>query len=172
MQKGRIIMKRSKVLLMLILTSIVVGLAPLAGFSAATCVDCHRNTTPSIVTDWQISKHGQTGIDCSTCHGDQHTSAADVAKAQIPTPDTCATCHDEKVKQYRAGKHAFAWTAMKAMPTMHFQPSIMAEGMKGCGGMSQDRSQNRGGDKGSEKNQPWIWHCIMRRLPHPPYILG
>jgi hypothetical protein len=38
------------------------------------------------------------------------------------------------VKQYKAGKHALAWAAMKAMPTMHYQPAILTEGMKGCGG--------------------------------------
>ncbi len=111
-----------------------IGMIPASGFAASNCADCHKNITPGIVTDWQLSKHGQSGIDCAICHGDQHTSAADVAKVQIPTPDTCAMCHDEKVKQYKAGKHALAWSAMKAMPTMHWQPSIMTEGMKGCGG--------------------------------------
>lgn len=33
-----------------------------------------------------------------------------------------------------AGKHANAWGAMKAMPTAHWQPMAMMEGMKGCGG--------------------------------------
>ena len=119
---------------MLILCVAAIGMTPGVGFAAASCVDCHKTTTPNIVSDWQLSKHAQGGIDCSVCHGDQHTSAADVAKVQIPTPDTCATCHDEKVKQYKAGKHAIAWTAMKAMPTLHYQPSILTEGMKGCGG--------------------------------------
>jgi hydroxylamine dehydrogenase len=132
-KKGRI-MKRFSLLSILILSAAAIWMFPSAGFAAANCVDCHKNTTPNIVSDWQLSKHGQAGFDCATCHGDQHTSAADAAKAQIPTPETCATCHDEKVKQYKAGKHAFAWAAMKAMPTMHFQPSVLTEGMKGCGG--------------------------------------
>jgi hydroxylamine dehydrogenase len=126
-------MKTPGLILIPILMMVAVCMSPSAGFAAA-CVDCHKNNTPNIVTDWQLSKHGQAGIDCSVCHGDQHTTASDVAKAQIPTPDTCATCHDQKVKQYKAGKHAFAWAAMKAMPTMHWQPSILTEGMKGCGG--------------------------------------
>lgn len=131
-QKGGA-MKTPSLLLILILMIAAIGMSPNTGFAAA-CVDCHKNTTPSIVTDWQLSKHGKAGFDCSVCHGDQHTAANDVAKAQIPTPDTCATCHDAQVKQYKAGKHAFAWAAMKAMPTMHWQPSILTEGMKGCGG--------------------------------------
>jgi hydroxylamine dehydrogenase len=125
--------KTNFLLVSIVLISVVV-MIPATVYGAASCADCHKSITPGIVTDWQISKHGQAGFDCSICHGDQHSSAADVAKVQIPTPETCATCHDAKVKQYKAGKHAFAWAAMKAMPTMHWQPSILTEGMKGCGG--------------------------------------
>ncbi len=132
--KGRITMKRSSLFWVPILCFTAIGMIPGIGFAAASCVDCHKSISPNIVSDWQISKHGQAGIDCAVCHGDQHTSAADVAKVQIPTPETCAPCHEEKVKQYKAGKHALAWVAMKAMPTMHFQPSVLTEGMKGCGG--------------------------------------
>ena len=101
---------------------------------AQQCVDCHKTVTPKIVSDWQVSKHSQMGIECSICHGDQHTSAQDVSKVQIPTPDTCATCHDARVREFKNGKHAFAWAAMKAMPTAHAQPIALMEGMKGCGG--------------------------------------
>jgi len=102
--------------------------------SAQQCVDCHKTVTPNIVSDWQLSKHNLAGVDCAICHGDQHASAQDVSKVQIPTPDTCATCHDAQVRQFKAGKHAAAWAAMKAMPTAHAQPVALMEGMKGCGG--------------------------------------
>ncbi len=101
---------------------------------AQDCVDCHQKISPGIVNDWQLSKHFQNKIGCSECHADQHTSAQDVAKVKIPTPDTCANCHEAKVKQFKSGKHAFAWAAMKAMPTAHWQPMALMEGMKGCGG--------------------------------------
>jgi hypothetical protein len=126
-------MKTPRLFLLLTISMAVVGLSSMMSFSA-TCVDCHKNTTPNIVSDWQLSKHGQAGFDCSVCHGQDHSSASDVAKAKIPTPDTCAACHDAKVQQYKAGKHAIAWAAMKAMPTIHWQPSILTDGMKGCGG--------------------------------------
>lgn len=102
--------------------------------SAQVCVECHKKITPNIVSDWQLSKHNQSKIDCSDCHGDQHKSAQDVAKAKIPTPDTCGACHEARVKQFKTGKHAVAWAAMKAMPTIHWQPMELIEGMKGCGG--------------------------------------
>jgi len=99
-----------------------------------TCVECHKQTTPGIVGDWQLSKHAENAVTCDVCHGDGHKSATDVDKVKIPTPDTCATCHSKQVDQFKAGKHAFAWAAMKAMPTTHALPMALRDGMKGCGG--------------------------------------
>jgi hydroxylamine dehydrogenase len=112
------------------------GSAPLAGAAStgAQCIECHTRITPNIVSDWKLSKHSEAYIDCVACHGDQHTSAQDVAKVKMPTPDTCADCHVDQVAQYKKGKHAMAWAAMKAMPTIHWQPMAMIEGEKGCGG--------------------------------------
>ncbi len=107
---------------------------PAATASASSCIECHKSVTPGAVSDWQLSKHAENGIDCSACHGEGHQSAADVSKAKVPTPETCGTCHEERVRQYLSGKHAAAWAAMKAMPTIHYQPMAMIEGMKGCGG--------------------------------------
>ena len=59
---------------------------------------------------------------------------SDAAKAKIPTPETCAPCHEQRVAQFKKGKHAAAWAAMNAMPTVHWQPMELIEGMKGCGG--------------------------------------
>ncbi len=113
---------------------ILLSLLFVCAASAQVCVNCHKKITPNIVSDWQLSKHSKNKIDCSECHGDEHKSAKDAAKAKIPTPDTCANCHEARVKQYKAGKHAAAWAAMKAMPTAHWQPMALMEGMKGCGG--------------------------------------
>jgi hypothetical protein len=101
---------------------------------AATCVECHKNVTPNIVSDWQLSQHSQNSVGCDVCHGDAHTTDYDVDKVQIPTPDTCKVCHSTQVEQFSKGKHAFAWAAMKAMPTFHWQPMEQTDGMKGCGG--------------------------------------
>ncbi|MBU1652378.1 cytochrome C [bacterium] len=105
-----------------------------AGAQAESCAECHQSITPNIVTDWQISKHFENEVDCSTCHGDGHNSAENVALVQIPTPETCANCHSDQVEQFSRGKHAAAWAAIEAMPTIHWQPMEMISGMKGCGG--------------------------------------
>ena len=47
----------------------------------AHCVECHSKVTPSIVSDWKLSKHSGAEVGCTTCHGDQHTSASDASKA-------------------------------------------------------------------------------------------
>ncbi|HUI84943.1 MAG TPA: multiheme c-type cytochrome [Candidatus Binatia bacterium] len=99
----------------------------------AQCVECHTKVTPNVVSDWKQSRHHEVGIECDTCHGAEHTTAADAAKAKIPTPDTCGQCHDAQLAQFKKGKHSMAWAAMEAMPTIHWQPMAMTEGMKGCG---------------------------------------
>ena len=99
-----------------------------------TCVTCHEKATAGIVKDWQLSKHSKNDVFCTVCHGDQHMSEDDVARAETPTADTCQQCHEEQGAQFKAGKHALAWAAMKAMPTAHWQPMALIEGMKGCGG--------------------------------------
>ena len=113
---------------------LLVGIALVSFGHAQQCVECHKKVTPNLVSDWQLSRHSQNGVDCAVCHGDGHKSAQDVTMAKIPTPETCATCHETQVEQFKKGKHAFAWAAMKAMPTIHWQPMAMTEGMKGCGG--------------------------------------
>lgn len=100
---------------------------------AQNCIDCHSKVTPNIVSDWKLSKHSQNEVGCTECHGSDHTKVDDYAKAKTPTPETCNNCHDTQVAQFKKGKHAFAWAAMKAMPTTHMQPMVLIDGMKGCG---------------------------------------
>lgn len=119
---------------LLLLLFLVTTLLSAQGAPASACIDCHSKVTPNIVSDWKLSKHSPVGVTCVSCHGDQHTSADDVAKVKIPTPETCAQCHQTQFDQYSKGKHAMAWAAMLAMPTIHWQPMAMIEGTKGCGG--------------------------------------
>jgi hypothetical protein len=99
-----------------------------------SCIECHSKKTPNIVSDWKLSKHSSMGVACVACHGDAHNSESDVSKVRIPTPETCQQCHLAQVEQFKKGKHSLAWAAMKAMPTIHWQPMAMTEGQKGCGG--------------------------------------
>jgi hydroxylamine dehydrogenase len=136
---------------------------------AQECVECHKKTTPDIVSDWQLSKHSQNKIDCSECHGDKHKNMVDVPQAQIPTPDTCAGCHPDRVKQFKGGKHAVAWVAMKAMPTAHWQPMALMEGMKGCGIASCDACHTRHTFSVQEARQPQACQTCHMGFDHPQW---
>jgi hypothetical protein len=117
----------------LIFFTTVVFFASIRFNYSQNCVECHKTETPNIVTDWQLSKHSENDVDCSVCHGDEHSSATDVEKVEIPTPETCRPCHETQVGQFGKGKHAMGWASLKAMPTFHMQPMALTEGMKGCG---------------------------------------
>ena len=102
--------------------------------NADDCVDCHREATRNIVSDWQISRHRTEDVTCRDCHKGRHESADDVHKLKIVTAETCARCHEERFEQFSKGKHALAWAAVEAMPTTHALPMALSHGMKGCGG--------------------------------------
>ncbi len=102
--------------------------------SAEDCVTCHEKETPGAVSDWKLSKHFEEEVSCDDCHGDGHSSATDLDKVLTVTPETCADCHQERVDQYKAGKHSLAWAALTSMPTTHFKPMELIDGQKGCGG--------------------------------------
>ncbi len=102
-------------------------------YAGQNCIDCHTKVTPNIVKDWQLSKHFENDVDCATCHGEDHVTMKDFAKAEMPTYETCGTCHEEQVDQFVAGKHSKGWAAIMAMPTIHMQPWPLIEGEKGCG---------------------------------------
>ncbi|MCF8242096.1 MAG: cytochrome C [Melioribacteraceae bacterium] len=119
-------MKSIYVVILLFLFALVV--------TGQDCIECHYEVTPKVVSDWQISKHSENDIDCSVCHGSEHTTMEDYAKAKLPTYETCDMCHSTQSEQYQKGKHALAWAAMNAMPTTHMQPMGLIEGQKGCGG--------------------------------------
>ncbi len=108
--------------------------APASASTSAACISCHRGSSPQIVIDWQASRHQAVGVGCVDCHGADHTTAADAKKAHMPTPDTCGACHADQVAGFKKGKHAYAWAAVKAMPTFHYQALAVREGLKGCGG--------------------------------------
>ncbi|MEW6196578.1 MAG: multiheme c-type cytochrome [Bacteroidota bacterium] len=113
----------------------VISILSFAGtIYAQNCVECHSKTTPQIVSDWKTSKHSQNDVDCTVCHGEDHKSEADVAKVKLPTPETCAACHETQVAQFKKGKHSVSWASMNAMPTTHALPIAMTQGQKGCGG--------------------------------------
>jgi hypothetical protein len=105
-------------------------------FAGSTCINCHEKVTPGIVKQFLSGKMGKAGLDCTDCHGSEHSKGAeDSYQATIPTPETCGKCHAERVAQYKAGKHSLAWSAMKSIPMLQHQTGILVGvgySNKGC----------------------------------------
>ena len=93
-----------------------------------------RRNRPGIVLDWENSAHHAEDVACRDCHKGRHKSADDVDNIRTVTAATCGRCHEERLEQFSAGKHALAWAAVEAMPTTHALPMALTHGMKGCGG--------------------------------------
>lgn len=67
------------------------------------CVSCHEKISPEAVKDHKEGKMAKAGVTCASCHG-KHPDI------KMPTPDTCAKCHAEKLKQHNEGKHGrYGW---------------------------------------------------------------
>ncbi len=124
---------KRRALILITAAAVLAGHGALAQ-EAQECAECHEKETPNIVSDWQNSRHHENDIGCETCHGTEHTTADDADEARFASPDTCNECHPDRVDQYKRGKHAMAWSAAQAMPTTHWQPMVILQGMEGCTG--------------------------------------
>jgi hypothetical protein len=62
----------------------------------------YNNTPPGVLAQWQQSKHGQYGIGCSTCHGDDPTNI------KKPSAGTCGSCHIDEYKEFLMSTHSIA----------------------------------------------------------------
>ena len=98
----------------------------------SACASCHLEITPNIVSDWKESKHSRHDVSCSVCHGIQHTSEHDVDRVVPLAPYTCAGCHSKQGEQFKAGKYALAWDAVKVWPGAHWPAMERIEGTTGC----------------------------------------
>ena len=106
-----------------------------SGYAVADkCVDCHSKISPGQVQDWKASQHSKEDVGCATCHGEEHSTAEDYKKAQLPDEKVCAECHEDQFNSFADGKHNFGWTSLNAIPATHSAPDELIEGGRGCGG--------------------------------------
>lgn len=112
----------------LLLSSMAFASAP-----KSACIECHKKVTPGVVQQHLEGAMSKKGVDCSSCHGTEHQKMDDSQLAKMPTPETCAGCHKNRVEQFKEGKHHLAWIASSAMPMWAHQPkAVVGEGYKGC----------------------------------------
>jgi len=106
--------------------------APAPPADNTACIDCHTKLNPAVVSDWKQSKHSQVNVGCVSCHGGDHTSAADVGNVKIARPEVCAQCHQAQVEQSRRGMHARALATMRTQPNLHWRAMAQAVSEQGC----------------------------------------
>ena len=63
-----------------IIVVVLVGIVYASAAFAQECVECHKEVTPNIVSDWQLSTHSENEVECFTCHGEEHKTAEDFAE--------------------------------------------------------------------------------------------
>jgi cytochrome c553 len=148
-------MKRFTSVLFVVGFVLIVSGISSAAAKKSTCVECHQKVTPGVVQQHLEGKMGKKGIDCSACHGSEHNKMNDANLAKMPTPETCAGCHNKQADQFKAGKHNLAWVASSSMPMMGHQPKAVAgEGYKGC-----SSCHKIGAKSGAEKSQIRYGHA-------------
>src|SRR5215469_2694802 len=81
-------------------------------------------------------------VNCVSCHGDRHSSASDVAKVKIPTPETCAQWPRSASHAIQEREECRRLGGDEGHAPIHWQPMAMTQGEKGCGGCHKigDRS--------------------------------
>ncbi len=78
-----------------------------------SCVKCHAEKSPAIVTQWRESLHATLGVGCMDCH-EAKKGEPDAWEHEeslisiIPTPKDCARCHETQAKEFAASAHASA----------------------------------------------------------------
>jgi hypothetical protein len=62
---------------------LLITMAYASAVYADDCVSCHKEVTPNIVSDWELSTHSENEVECMSCHGDGHTTAEDIADVEV-----------------------------------------------------------------------------------------
>lgn len=104
--------RREGFLILLILAMTSVCLADLSEESA-TCIECHSEMMPGLVSEWGASQHFSADVGCYECH--QATEGEpdamehnDYYISTIVSPKDCSRCHKTEFNQFQASHHADA----------------------------------------------------------------
>ncbi|MBI2892477.1 MAG: hypothetical protein HYY06_02930 [Deltaproteobacteria bacterium] len=91
---------------------------PVVAAADRVCVDCHGRVTPSIVHQWEDSRHATRGIGCAACHGAKQRDPDafvhyGVRIAAIVSPLDCSRCHQREFREQTGSRHADALALMR-----------------------------------------------------------
>lgn len=95
------------------------------------CIECHQDTSPSIVLDWKNSMHGRSGITCSDCHranrGEPDAfqcsglKGTDLLITALPSPKDCSRCHPAEARQFSVSDHAAGYDSVVKLRSMSIE---------------------------------------------------
>jgi hypothetical protein len=77
------------------------------------CIECHRNQSPGIVSQWEESKHAVNDVTCISCHtaGQEDVDGFEHYGERISvivSPNDCSVCHETEFNQQKGSHHAMA----------------------------------------------------------------
>ncbi|MCA9269442.1 MAG: hypothetical protein KDA41_13265 [Planctomycetales bacterium] len=88
--------------------------------SSKSCVSCHAQQSPGIVSHWEGSTHAEKGIGCVECHKAEEGDADAFMHqgwtiATVVTPKDCGRCHQTESKEFAASHHAAAGNILASL---------------------------------------------------------
>ncbi|UCG38126.1 MAG: cytochrome C552 [bacterium] len=107
------------------------------------CLECHAESMPGIVTQWEKSIHWGTGVGCYECHkaekGDKDAMDHNgYTVAILVTPRDCGRCHAKESAEQEASHHAEAGNIINSADGLLGQtlggPPAVAVGCRQCHG--------------------------------------
>ncbi len=94
-----------------------------------SCVDCHKDKSPGIVSDWKDSRHSHVGVSCIDCHevskdapnATQHENLNDfnVYISALVSPAVCGRCHAKELEQFNQSGHFRAYRQIIPKDSLH-----------------------------------------------------
>ena len=88
--------------------------------NSASCVNCHRQSSPGIIDHWMGSTHAEKGVGCVECHKAQKSDVDAFDHygetiATIVTPLDCSRCHTREYDEFAHSHHARAGNILASL---------------------------------------------------------
>jgi hypothetical protein len=118
------------------------GLEPVITTANKGCVECHTQSSPALVMEWDVSRHAQFGVGCVDCHAAEETDI-DAWKHEgayvsaLVTPKDCGNCHARELDEFGGSHHAKAGEILASLDNVLAEkvagmPGNIADAVNGC----------------------------------------
>ncbi len=106
------------------------------------CVECHSKSSPSLVREWEHSRHSGAAIGCYDCHRAAE-GEPDAWRHQgvwisiLVTPLDCSGCHEREFAEFSSSHHAKAGEIIASLDNVLAEkacgmPGNNADAVNGC----------------------------------------